>query len=126
MKHQHHPVEATENRCPRCNRPYDFWTEHGRLVGPAHPLGECNAPRYLTVSFQQITCSECPNIVGESRPGAATVTCSPACKLAREERLRLQRTADKSALRAMQDAEAKAFYEKRREARAEKKRRKAG
>lgn len=127
MKHQHHPVDTEKNRCPRCNKPYDFWTQNGKLAGPAHPVGECRAPRlYIETSRPPRKCSECPNIIGESRPGAATLTCSSTCKAKRDERLRLQKEANRSKAKEKQTLEAKAFYEKYREARIAKKRRKEG
>lgn len=124
MKHEHYPVEKDLNRCPRCNKCYDFWTEGGRLKGPRHPFGACKPPRHNPVTSPSCSpCSECGEIISESRPGANTLTCSAECKKLRDERLRKERDLQKKEVRDIQKADSKVFYEKYQAARLAKKQR---
>ncbi len=121
---KHHPVEPGQNRCPHCRKKYEFWTEQGRLHGPAHPPGPCKPPGHAYNAQPTAPCTECGEVISVSRPGATTITCSPACKKLRDDKLRDIRKAAKEKANAEYARESKAFYEKYREARLAKQRKK--
>lgn len=109
----HFPVNPQKHRCPQCNKPYDFWTQEGRLTGPFHPIGDCKAPRLKLVGA--IGCAVCDSPVSESRPGYGKErTCSTRCREVLDEqeramkrRMALARAAKRSKDKADERARAK-------------------